>query len=96
MLFDSFAKDIAKTLPESFMANDRERKALSNKSTKVFYDEVSYGFELTLLVLENDNLDLSVGDKITFKNKTYKIYQIQIESRVMLRLFLKEDNIYRS
>lgn len=93
-MFDMFANDILKTLPQRFSAYGRERRALSNKSTKVFYDEVSYGFELTLLVIAKDNADLSVGDRVVFEDKNYEIYQIQIESRIMLRLFLKESNMY--
>lgn len=36
--FNAFAKEIAKILPQRFIAFDRERKCLSNTSTKVVYD----------------------------------------------------------
>lgn len=90
-MFDIVLNDISSVLPETFIAYKRERKALSNKSTKVFYDEVS-SIELTLLALQRDNKDLSVGDIIYFDNEAYKIYQINVESRFLLRLFLKKEH----
>lgn len=91
--FERFAKDIAQILPEVFCALGRERRALSNSSTKIFYDTTS-STELTLLILGKENTDLQVGTIIDYQNKSYKIYQIEIESRIMKRLFLKEENIY--
>ncbi|TLD80171.1 hypothetical protein LS68_008105 [Helicobacter sp. MIT 05-5293] len=91
--FEKFAKDIAHILPEEFYALGRKRKTLSNASTKIVYD-IASSTELTLLTLSSENTDLQVGTIIEYQNKTYKIYQIDIESRVMKRLFLKEENVY--
>lgn len=92
-IFNSFTRDIAKFLPERFSAWGKERKALSNTSTNVIYDSAT-STELTLLCLHSENNDLQVGDKITFQNKQYQVYQTQRESRVMIRIFLKEEHIY--
>ena len=91
--FNAFANDIAKILPQRFSAFGRERKCLSNTSTKIVYD-IACATELTLLVLEQDNSDLSVNTTLDFEGKTYVITQIEKESRVMLRLFLKEEQSY--
>ena len=91
--FNAFANDIAKILPQRFSAFDRERKCLSNTSTKIVYD-IACATELTLLVLEQDNSDLSVNTTLDFEGKSYVITQIEKESRVMLRLFLKEEQSY--
>ncbi|WP_300450428.1 hypothetical protein V3I05_07855 [Helicobacter mastomyrinus] len=91
--FEKFAQDIAQILPERFYALQRERKALSNASTKIIYD-VTCATELSLLTLLSENTDLQVGTIIEYRNKSYRIYQIEIESRVMKRLFLKEENTY--
>ncbi|WP_394908921.1 hypothetical protein [uncultured Helicobacter sp.] len=91
--FNAFAHDIAKILPQRFVAFDRERKCLSNSSTKIVYD-IACATEITLLVLEQDNADLSVNTTLDFEGKTYLITQIERESRLMLRLFLKEERTY--
>lgn len=91
--FNAFANDIAKILPQRFSAFGRERKCLSNTSTKIIYD-IACATELTLLVLEQDNSDLSVNTTIEFEGKTYLVTQIEKESRVMLRLFLKQEQSY--
>ena len=91
--FNKFANDIAKILPQRFSAFNRERKCLSNTSTKIVYD-IACATEMTLLALEQDNADLSVNTTLDFEGKTYLITQIERESRVMLRLFLKEERSY--
>lgn len=91
--FNAFANDIAKILPQRFSALGRERKCLSNTSTKIIYD-IACATELTLLVLEQDNSDLSVNTTLEFEGKTYLVTQIEKESRVMLRLFLKQEQSY--
>ena len=47
-----------------------------------------------LAINQQKSFTISVGDRVVFEGKNYEIYQIQIESRMMLRLFLKESNIY--
>ena len=91
--FNAFARDIATILPQRFSAYGRERGCLSNASTKIVYD-IACATELTLLVLEQDNADLSVNTTLDFEGKTYLITQIEKESRVMLRIFLKEERTY--
>ena len=93
-MLDIVSKDIYSILPHSFVAFGRTRKCLLNESTKVIYDDSVSGVETTLLILRDDNTDLSISDQISINNRIFKIRQIQIESRIMLRLFLKESNYY--
>ncbi|TLD97665.1 hypothetical protein LS71_002690 [Helicobacter jaachi] len=90
MFFAGFERDILSILPQRFIAFERPRACLSNTSTKVIYDEAIAQVELSLLALKAQNMDLSSGDMIIFNKKHYQIYQIQMESRVMIRIFLKE------
>lgn len=93
-MLDIVSKDIYSILPHSFVAFGRTRKCLLNERTKVVYDDSVSGVETTLLILRDDNTDLSISDQISINNRIFKIRQIQIESRIMLRLFLKESNYY--
>lgn len=87
--FDIFASDLRAILPEYFFYAYQKRPCLSNSSSKVVFDSATTT-ELTLLTLQMDNKDLHVNAFIEFKGITYQIYEIQKESRVLLRLFLRD------
>lgn len=89
------ANDLRKILNQSvsvdFTLTDGEvRKCHFNKTTKVIFDDGLTATKPSILLLEEDNKDINVKTIITINNIKYEVTQIELESNVLKRCFLRE------